>query len=109
MAEGDVVAWDPGKLAEDRLSVPRNGLRTDPIGVESKARIACEDRRCFSEKALNGRVLHLEGAIWTPDDLLFRPSGVEHERARGRGPHRDAGGVENSPQCDIDRLRLEKK
>src|SRR5918998_6796128 len=53
VAEGDVVAGDPGKLAEDRLSVPWDGLRTNAIGVESKVRVAFENRRCFGKEALN--------------------------------------------------------
>ncbi len=54
MAEGDVVAGDPGKLAEDRLAVPWNGLRTDAIRVGIEPWISFQNGRCFGEKALNG-------------------------------------------------------
>src|SRR5688572_26438573 len=102
VAESDVVAGESGKLAEDRLSVTRDRLRTDTIGVESKAGIAFENRRCFGKEALNRGILDLVGAVWIPDDFLFRPCRVEYERARGRGPHSDAGSVQNSLKGNID-------
>jgi hypothetical protein len=53
MAESDMITRNAWKLTEDRLTISRNGFRTDAIGVESKLGISLKYRGRLSKEALN--------------------------------------------------------